>query len=486
MKDGKFTDKELKALTEYLKPDGRKAIDGFLTTISSDSPGIRIPDSVTSGSDLRKFMGQIEDLYALLCKYGATHELPAEAFVLEDDDKFGDGKGGLHIEPRFKSLPVKKYNYEKDIGSYIPTDNRRIKNGYEPFHIPFVNLRDVLVEEGKDEILFGPNQGYSYQDKKDRRQVIVEEVKSVPRYSEKKHGISDAELDVCVEYLRSSTSDLSSQEFDYLRKMSAKMHTFMDARLETIRSMSMDKVLQVGDVITKKGMDYTDYLKKISDAMGEVPSPEMIITEEDLRRDREAFEVLKSGLGFTDATSFDSLTELRKRGIETMPQNRELSTEDLKIILNARIKSGNKDFVRLLATRGLLPDEVLSVGNTLTPLGVDHASFLQHEVGSLTTEEREGIIVTDAYREETIKNLCYEIKNKPESYDLLVESGMKLVEDDLRPFLAKNETYQQLSGINLRGRLGPIMGDTEGFLQSVSERLDLGLGKTKSKDDYIK
>ena len=58
MKGGKFTDKELKALTEYLKPDGRKAIDGCLTTISSDSPGIRIPDSVTSGSDLRKFMGQ--------------------------------------------------------------------------------------------------------------------------------------------------------------------------------------------------------------------------------------------------------------------------------------------------------------------------------------------------------------------------------------------------------------------------------------------
>lgn len=269
-----------------------------------------LSSNITNIKELNDFFYKLEILYGISCKYGISHKLYTNK----------SNEDGI----------IKIFVDLKDI-----------------FEDTFSNENEKILE------VFG-----------NFYKLDIEE------YYSKKYDITDAELNLFLEY--NKIFNLSALEKKSLKKLKQKIHNYIFSRLKKIQKIYMEEPLIIGNNVTKYCVD------KYPGLMNEEPEEEKIITLSDVKnRIRNDIE---STIGWGIPNLQEEYYNRRPSYLQSLKYNvirsKTISTSIVFRILNFGHQTGNYNITKMLAKRGLLVDEVLAFNDFITPKGLENMELL--------------------------------------------------------------------------------------------------------------
>ena len=272
----------------------------------------KISSDITNIKELNDFFYKLEMLYVISCKYGISH----------------------------KSYANKS------------TDDGSIKI--------FVDLKDMLGENftffnESEKVLDIFGNFYQY---------------DIEEYYSKKYDITDAELNLFLEYNKSL--NLSVLEKKSLNKLKQKVHNYIFSRFRKIKKIYMEKPLIIGNNVTKYCVD------KYPGLMNEEPEEEKIITLRDVRS--RIKNDIESTIGWGIPNLQEEYYNRRPSYLQSLKYNviktKTINTKIVFQVLNYGHQKGNYNVSKMLAEKGLMMDEVLAFNDFITPQGLENMELL--------------------------------------------------------------------------------------------------------------
>lgn len=485
-----YTEEELDVLREYAKREKKQestenesSLAAYLEIKEAGNENINlflskgiIPGHVINGEDLRNFMSKIETLYGIACKYGKSHTFP-EKSLFREESKYNEIVGNYDYRvdrPRerewvpdsFKSFSKKRsetdqFKYGDEFSSHklVLTGTNKGKSN----KIPFIDVNHLLgenhISSGESEILLPPFQEFkvdksasiipqkgtetSINDPRNDYQLYVTENfrnpmnvknqksdgKELSKYNSDDNGITNAEMDLIVELTRKETSkteQITEEESQTLAKLKNKLKTYTMTRFKSIQKLYMEHVLVAGNKIVKGALQQYPGITSFIQGKSPKERAEQIITVEDFRNDDLG---IMMGMLRTPTPGLMRYSVLDK-GYELISDN-EVSQELVDSVLNSGNREGNKEITKLLSKRGLIMDEVLTVGNQITPQGMKNVGF----VASAYNPKEANQIITVEAKDKIFENFrqfggTSKLFSKDSAWYKLEHMGMKVLKDD--------------------------------------------------------
>lgn len=439
-----YTEQELDVLREYCGRDTKNSIQSLKSFlgIGGDNKAIntylsigQIPYYIDTREELRSFLDDIETLYGIACKYGASHDFPSIPLYREEkyyNDIVGswhwvDGKAPARqwVTSSFKSFSMSRGESEQfNNGDEFEThklviDGKSKTSSQDNRKIPFINVNELLGSGGsydywqsdEKEIIIPPyleldidpetsvfpkgpknfrnsiNDFHFTVTPNTRNPRTVKRQKSDGKtpetYDPEKHGLTDAEMDLFLELLKKR--DRSPKEQEALSKLNDRLINYTMARCQTIRKFYMEQVLIAGNYISKQALE-----KYVSLGISFEHKRDPILTEEDIIQSDQKIKEIEireaMGLGalYNDYSAREkSLRTIRQKGVEIVDTNDLQTSENIRDILDSTsLESGSIQVARLLAQHGMVErvDGVLSVGDIVTTLGQQYTGFLYNKI----------------------------------------------------------------------------------------------------------
>lgn len=246
------------------------------------------PYGVQKGSDLRDFLRQIEVLYGLACRYGASHELPKKLYregnLYNATDEVSKEKEEVWITNSFTSCSTSRGETDsfKANGSQkfcILPSEQDLKSK----KIPFIEVNDVLNEShvynGEKEIILPPflmmfienQENTTLQEQLDvnpeKNDYIMHVTgKMVNPYINNRirpfdceiDDMTDEEFNLLVSSLQKN-GEKTSEEEQYLSYLLCKMQNYLITRCRTINSLYMENPIIIDGRISQSNFEMLQY-----------------------------------------------------------------------------------------------------------------------------------------------------------------------------------------------------------------------------------
>lgn len=399
------------SLADYLgiAQNGNESINQYLATG-------KIPYTIQTVTQFKDFLYKIEILYGIACKYGASHDYKWD-YLYREEKYYNDIVGDYDYrvdKPRkrewiantFKSFS--RNRGESDVFKIDEFGSHKLVidgcTDQTSRKIPFIDVNKLLSDmdlfSDEKEILFPPYQQYIVSEDsscipkpgttrnisvpendyhltitpntRDPRNVVKQKSdgKEINEFHSKDCDVTDAEIKLYLEYYQKDK--ITSVEREVFEKLRYKLQNYTMTRCKKIHKIYMEKPLLIGNNVTDIGID------QYPGVMNDEPDSEIIITldevKEKIRND------VSNMIGWGIPSLFDEyytrLPKYEQQKKYNIIKKNDINLELVYSVLDSNHRKGNYDFVRKLAEKGLLIDEVLAYDGYITPKGLENMDYV--------------------------------------------------------------------------------------------------------------
>lgn len=508
-----YTQRELDVLREFasrdtIGPSSKNALNSFLGISDAGNQDINsyiakgtIPYTIHSKKDLQVFLTKIETLYSIACKYGASHDFPQRPLYREEafyNNIVGDYDYRVDLPRKREWVSEAFKSFSKSRSESSAFSKGEFESHKLMLHgsstdtkrkIPFIDVNKLLGEDhifaGESEILLPPFQNFlvdttasiiprnlqNFSDYlNDFGITVTEEMrnpytvsnqktdgKDISKYSSQNFDVTDAELELIIELNERAHSDdnpLTTEESTALEKLIEKLRNYTMTRCRSIYKMHMEHPLILGNYITEEAA--TTYGPILDSTSSLIDRQETIYTKED-------FDKTYSYLDFYSEFMMGSAKYKTLRDYEFIDLTKGIPSKVLTSVLNSGHKSGNREMVQALATKGLILDEVLAFDGKITPEGLKHLSYLD----CLSAPE-DGRTKPVLLSELNAMNDFLEVDLFSDSFTSIYDlekKGFTVLRDDDDKIYASEKAKKDLSQIGATKRSSEIAEDFGKFVE---------------------